>query len=82
MHYENKVGILRRLRSALKPGGRILMTDYCRMEKEFAHYTQDFIDYAEEWDYFLVTVDDHTDLLERAGFGMVKFYAVFLMQAR
>ena len=34
-------------------------------------YTKDFIQYAEDWDYFLVTVDDHQNLLENAGFERV-----------
>ena len=57
------------LRAALKPGGYILLTTLCRMEQDA--YTEDFIQYAEDWDYFLVTVDDHQNLLENAGFGRV-----------
>jgi len=70
MHYENKSWILRRLKGALRPGGRILLTDYCRMEKDFDDYTQEFIDYADEWDYFLITIEDQKEVLEKAGFGM------------
>lgn len=66
MHHENKVNILRRLHRSLKPGGRILMTDYCRMQKFF--YTQDFIDYAEDWDYYLITILDQKQLMRRVGF--------------
>lgn len=67
MYYENKISILRHLKTALKPGGYILLTTLCRMEQDA--YTEDFIQYAEDWDYFLVTVDDHQNLLENAGFG-------------
>ena len=46
------------------------MTDYCRMEKDFDDYTQEFIDYADEWDYFLITIEDQKEVMEKAGFGM------------
>ena len=70
MHYENKVSALRRMTNALKPGGWIVVTDYCRRDKFL--YTQDFVEYAEEWDYYLITVNDHKALMERVGFGFVQ----------
>ena len=76
MHYENKSWILRRLKGALRPGGRILLTDYCRMEKDFDDYTQEFIDYADEWDYFLITIEDQKEVLEKAGFGMASLLLI------
>ena len=76
MHYENKSWILRRLKGALRPGGRILLTDYCRMEKDFDDYTQEFIDYADDWDYFLITIDDQKEVLEKAGFGMASLLLI------
>ena len=69
MHYENKTSLLKRLKRSLKAGGKLVLTDYCRKDKP--DYSQEFIDYAEDWDYYLITVEDQAELLEEAGFGDV-----------
>lgn len=68
LHVENKPGLFAVLMRALKPGGRLLITDYCR---DAGSLSQAFESYVKARGYFLTTVDDYARMLREAGFERV-----------
>ena len=52
----------------LKPGGRLLISDYCKGEGKAS---PGFASYIEQRGYFLHTVDSYGNLLRDAGFQSV-----------
>lgn len=69
LHIEDKEELFRKLLQTLKPGGRLLITDYCKGEQ--AH-GREFLTYVAERGYHLHTVREYGGLLERAGFTQVE----------
>lgn len=65
LHIHDKARLFRRLLDALRPGGRLLFTDYCCGEKP---WREDFTEYVKERVYSLHTLPEYTALLESAGF--------------
>ena len=68
LHIEDKARLFRILREALVPGGRLLITDYCRGECESS---AEFDDYVAERGYHLLTVAEYGECLSRAGLDAV-----------
>ena len=54
-----------RLHKWLRPGGRLLISDYCKGEGEGSSHFQE---YVKQREYFLHTVKVYGSLLEEAGF--------------
>ena len=91
---------------ALRPGGKLIMTDYCLGEKvnvkkyiyyillkyfifwyktklklilwhkqdDWGEISEEFEDYADDWDYKLVTLDEQKQLLKNCGFRHVEVF--------
>lgn len=68
LHVENKRALFGVLMRALKPGGRVLITDYCRGE---GRLSEDFERYVSERGYFLTTIGEYERVLRDAGFVRV-----------
>merc|ERR1712088_311154 len=60
-HSDDKEILLNKMFRALRPGGKLIMTDYCLGEKD-------------DWDYKLVTLDEQKQLLLHCGFRHVEVF--------
>lgn len=69
LHVRDKRALFELLNRALKSGGRILITDYCRGEQPAS---EAFERYVAGRGYHLTTVKEYGELLESAGFGEVR----------
>ena len=69
LHVADKQQLFSTLYTALKPSGKLLITDYCCDEKP---WQSDFSTYVENRGYHLCTVSDYRKLLEAAGFGIIE----------
>ncbi|KAL4421015.1 hypothetical protein ABPG77_008852 [Micractinium sp. CCAP 211/92] len=68
LHISDKAGLFKRLFNVLRPGGRLLITDYCKAD---GPPSDDFAKYIQERDYYLVTQQEYAQLLQEAGFDGV-----------
>jgi len=68
MHIEDKASLYSNLLYSLKPGGKLLVSDYCRGDQE---NSQRFLDYVAQRNYKLHTVSEYGNILEGAGFREV-----------
>jgi len=68
LHIHDKEQLFQKLYKWLKPGGKLLITDYCRGLKS----SKEFEDYVEQRNYHLVHVKTYGELLAKAGFKDVK----------
>jgi phosphoethanolamine N-methyltransferase len=66
LHIGDKEDLFNNFFSWLKPGGKLMITDYCRGDKE--EYSDDFLKYVHQRGYHLLTVDQYGHLLEKVGF--------------
>jgi phosphoethanolamine N-methyltransferase len=71
LHVKDKGALLRKLARALKPGGRLVVTDVCRGDASSPPTTA-FAAYIDARGYDLRTVAEYGRLLEGAGFGRVE----------
>jgi len=69
LHIKDKLALFKKFYGTLKPGGQLLISDYCRGDQE--HSTQ-FKEYMASRDYALTTVKEYGQLLEQAGFKNVE----------
>jgi len=69
LHIPDKESLFRKFHSTLKPGGRILISDYCCGNKE---PSVEFAEYVNSRGYHLLTVQDYGKILEHAGFQQVQ----------
>ncbi len=69
LHVERKPELFAVLLRALKPGGRLLITDYCR---DAGSLSQAFESYVKGRGYFLITIEEYGELLRDAGFERVQ----------
>ncbi|XP_034038071.1 phosphomethylethanolamine N-methyltransferase-like [Thalassophryne amazonica] len=69
LHIDDKLAIFRRFHSWLKPGGQLLITDYCCGEMP---WTPQFEAYVKQREYILCTPSHYSKLIEKAGFSSVK----------
>ncbi|MGA8261853.1 MAG: methyltransferase domain-containing protein, partial [Arenicellales bacterium] len=65
LHIHDKAKLFEVLLRALRPGGRLLFTDYCCGEKP---WSEEFSRYVEDRAYSLHTLPEYDDLLRAAGF--------------
>jgi len=74
-HSDDKEVLLNKMFRALRPGGKLIMTDYCLGEKDdWGEISEEFEDYADDWDYKLVTLDEQKQLLKNCGFRHVEVF--------
>merc|ERR1712107_456158 len=65
MHIEDKKTLYKKVLSSLKPGGRILVSEYAVGDKDLS---PEFVDYVKQRNYQLLTVKAYGKLLEEVGF--------------
>ena len=71
MHIPEKEKLFRKFLSTLKPGGKLMISDYCRGDQE---HSQRFKDYVASRDYKLFTVKDYGKIIEKSGFKNVSLF--------
>jgi len=68
LHIDGKDALFKNFLKTLKPGGKLMISDYCRGDQE---HSQRFIDYVAQRGYKLYTVNEYGQVLEKAGFQNV-----------
>ncbi|PSC74355.1 phosphoethanolamine N-methyltransferase 1-like [Micractinium conductrix] len=68
LHISDKPALFKQLYSVLRPGGRLLITDYCKAE---AKPSEGFAAYIQQRGYDLHTLEAYADMLRDAGFDGV-----------
>jgi len=68
LHIEGKEDLFQKFQRTLKPGGKLMISDYCRGDQ--AH-SERFRDYVAQRGYKLHTVKEYGAILERVGFNNV-----------
>jgi len=69
MHIEDKRALYKNFYNTLKPGGQLLVTDYCWGNME---HTEKFLNYVAQRNYHLLNVEEYGKILESVGFKNVK----------
>uniref|UniRef100_A0A8K9XY35 phosphoethanolamine N-methyltransferase n=1 Tax=Oncorhynchus mykiss TaxID=8022 RepID=A0A8K9XY35_ONCMY len=69
LHIDDKLAMFKRFHSWLKPGGQVLITDYCCGEKP---WTPPFQEYVKQRGYILYTPPQYGKFLQQAGFSNVR----------
>jgi len=69
LHITDKKELFRKFLKTLKPGGKLMISDYCR--GDVAQHSPAFIAYVKSRDYDLHTVSGYGKLLEDVGFTNV-----------
>ena len=70
LHMRDKHTLFANFLKCLKPGGKLLITDYCCHAQQ-NEQNQEFLDYVKNYHYHLLTVQQYGQLLEDAGFSDV-----------
>ncbi|XP_056143616.1 phosphoethanolamine methyltransferase isoform X2 [Lampris incognitus] len=68
LHIDDKLALFKRFHSWLKPGGQLLISDYCCGEKP---WTPQFQAYVKQRGYILYTPSQYGKFIEQAGFSHV-----------
>jgi phosphoethanolamine N-methyltransferase len=66
LHIKDKKALFEMFYRTLKPGGKVVITDYCHGDKP--QHSQHFVDYVKSRGYHLHTVKEYGKILESAGF--------------
>ena len=69
LHIKEKKALFQSFYKWLKPGGHILITDYCCTEKK---WTNEFTSYVKSRGYFLQTVSLYAQQLKEVGFKIIE----------
>ncbi|XP_023814860.1 phosphoethanolamine N-methyltransferase isoform X1 [Oryzias latipes] len=69
LHIDDKLALFRRFHSWLKPGGQLLISDYCCGEKP---WSQAFESYVKQRGYILYTPAQYGKFIQEAGFCEVR----------
>ncbi|XP_035213418.1 phosphoethanolamine N-methyltransferase-like isoform X2 [Stegodyphus dumicola] len=69
LHIPNKEELFSNFERWLKPGGKILFTDYTKSDKEIS---PDFENYIADRGYHLLTLNQYKELLGKSGFTNIK----------
>ena len=70
LHIKDKLALFKLFHKSLRPGGKLLISDYCKGDK--AQLGQDFQEYVKQRGYNLLTVPEYGETLEEAGFANVE----------
>jgi len=65
LHIADKLDLFKKFYSTLKPGGVLLISDYCHGDQE---HSDRFKNYVAKRDYKLLTVKEYGKLIQKAGF--------------
>ena len=68
LHIQDNLHLFKMFEKCLKPGGKLVISDYCCGDGE---HSQEFQRYVEQRGYHLITVDEYGMTLENAGFADV-----------
>jgi len=68
LHIDDKLSLYKKLLSCLKPGGKLMITDYNHGDKE---HSDRFKKYVAGRGYLLLTVEQYGDIIRKAGFNKV-----------
>ncbi|XP_064650853.1 uncharacterized protein LOC135502155 [Lineus longissimus] len=68
LHIQDKLSLLKKFRTWLKPGGRLFITDYTCSS---GNHSKAFADYIAQRGYHILTVEQYAKVLECAGFKTV-----------
>jgi len=68
-YIQDKGALFSNLYKALKPGGRLVFTDYCQSEKK--QVSGEFEEYVSMRGYSLTTLEEYKGLLSAAGFKII-----------
>lgn len=72
-HIEDKVTLLSSFFKWLKPGGRLVITDYCCRHDEGSNgWSNEFKKFVQKYGYHLLSVDQYAKILIQVGFGQVQ----------
>jgi len=66
LHIKDKKALFEMFYKTLKPGGKLVITDYCHGDKP--KHSQHFVDYVKSRGYHLHTVPEYGRIIESAGF--------------
>ncbi|CAG2114525.1 unnamed protein product [Medioppia subpectinata] len=66
LHIREKPQLFQSFLRWLKPGGRVVFTDYCRGESN--SYSQEFENYVKQRDYTLYKLSEYNTLIKNTGF--------------
>ncbi|XP_021380379.1 phosphoethanolamine N-methyltransferase 1-like isoform X2 [Mizuhopecten yessoensis] len=69
LHIAGKLQLFQRFKTFLKPGGQVLISDYCCSEGE---HTQQFKDYVKTFGYSILSQREYCSTLEEAGFVQIE----------
>ncbi|CAI5471285.1 unnamed protein product [Closterium sp. Yama58-4] len=72
LHIQDKPFLFSRFHRWLKPGGRVLITDYCSGKDKEEQWSEEFRGYVAQRGYHLVTVKRYSEMLQTAGFHVLK----------
>lgn len=61
---QDKAILLQRIKRLLRPGGRLIVVDYCTSKSE-KDLSREFASYLKKWGYFLNQPEDQEELLKR-----------------
>jgi len=65
LHITDKASLFKKFYTWLKPGGQVMISDYCCSSGE---KTQEFLAYVKKYDYTFLELDTYRKVLEKAGF--------------
>ena len=69
LHIKEKQDLFNKFFKWLKPGGKLLITDYCCTEDE---WTSEFTNYVKNRGYFLLTLKEYENHIQNSGFERVE----------
>jgi len=71
IHIPGKEALITEFYKSLKPGGRLVFTDYCYGDAKKEDYSEEFRSYIAKRDYDLTTVPKYAELIKKTGFTNV-----------
>lgn len=69
LHIADKLTLYRRCLSWLKPGGQLLISDFCQGDQSLS---EEFVKYRDHFGYHLLTVSEYGRVIQEAGFEKVE----------
>ncbi|CAI5472653.1 unnamed protein product [Closterium sp. Yama58-4] len=72
LHIQDKPFLFSRFHRWLKPGGRVLITDYCSGKDKVEEWSEEFRGYVAQRGYHLVTIRRYSEMLQADGFHVLK----------
>ena len=70
LHMHDKSTLFKNMYKSLKPGGKLLITDYCRNDDKTVE-DKKFEEYVKNYNYDLITIAKYKSFLTEAGFSNV-----------